>query len=160
MLNGYEKEIWRIDVKDMAEEDVCWKFQSTWETHDSTHSVKQQSKIPHEDAICLVVDTIDIWEVLNLANETEGKMGDLTFTFFSKPTESGTDICATHHIYYLEKIFIGAIRKIGNVDNIRVKRMVSGIGTVQFTIKHSDGTIEISYIRNHDLSTRRIQESN
>ena len=34
MLEGYEKEIWRLDAEAMIEEDFSWEFQPLWETND------------------------------------------------------------------------------------------------------------------------------
>ena len=62
------------------------------------------------------MDTNDIGEVVNLVNNTERKLGDQTFTFVSKPTDFSTYSCTTHHICYLEELFVGAIRKIENVE--------------------------------------------
>ena len=93
--------------------------------------------MPHEDAICVVVDATDIGEILVLANNTEGHLGNQTFAFASKPTEFGTDNCATHHICYEKDLYIGEIRKIGNVrvKGVSGSSVAAGIGTVQFTIK-------------------------
>ena len=140
-MKKYEEEIWRLDADAMVEDNFSWEFQPIWETHDSKPPTKQQLQMPHEDAICLMVDATDIGDVLALANNTEGEMGNQTFTFATKSTEFGTDNCATHHICYEENLYIGEIRDIGNVGVKGISRsaLAAGIGTMQFTIKDSKG---------------------
>ena len=100
MIEGYEKEIWRLDAEATIEEVFSWEFQPIREINDSNPHPSQQYKMPHEDTICLVVDTTDIGEILALVNDTEGNTGNQTFTFNTKPTEFGTDNCATHTLCY------------------------------------------------------------
>ena len=76
------------------------EFQPLWETHDLDPPTP--SKMPQKDAVCFMLNAINIGEVLNLANEVEEKIGNHTFTFESTTAEFGTDNCATHHICYLK----------------------------------------------------------
>ena len=100
--------------------------------------------------MCLVVEATDVGEILALADNTEGEMGNQTFTFDSKPTEFGTDNCATRHICYQEELYIGEIREIGNVGvkGISGSAVAAGIGTVQFTIKDSKGEQKVVTLEN------------
>ena len=150
VIKEYEKEIWRLDAEAMTEDNFSWSFQPIWETDDSTPSTTEQLKMPHEDTICLMVDATDIGDILAMANETEGEMGNQTFTFATKPTEFGTDNCATHHISYEKELFIGEIRDIGNVGvkGISGSAIAAGIGTIQFTIKDSKGEQELVTLEN------------
>ena len=77
-------------------------------------------------------------------------MGNQTFIFDFKPTEFGTDNCATHHTCYEEDLYIGEIRDIGNVGVkwISGSAVAAGIGTVQFTIKDSKGEQEVVTLEN------------
>ena len=99
-LHRYKKEIWRLDTKTLIEKEFSWECQPIWEANDSEIRLNGQPQMPHEDEICLVVDATDIGEVLALANNKEGHLGNQTFVFASKPIEFGTDNCATHHICY------------------------------------------------------------
>ena len=53
------------------------------------------------EKICLTVDVANIDDILALANNGCIEFNTMTFRFNNKPTEFGTDNCATHHICHL-----------------------------------------------------------
>ena len=63
------------------------------------------------------------------------------FTFDLKPTEFGTDNCATHHICFQRDLFVaimGPESSIG-VRGVSGSSTAEGIGTVKFRLKDGDG---------------------
>ena len=113
--------------------------------------------------LCLVTDTIDISDVLALANSitTKDAINLCSFDSTSVPTEFGTDNCATHLIFSQPELFTSMIKSttIG-VKGVAGSSSAEGIGAIKFTIQDEASIQHTTTPGERHLPSFRCKESN
>ena len=119
-----------------------------WET---THNPKVETKYVTdiEDVMCCTAIENDECRPIVLYNVSTDTEPNRNVSFKTEPKESGTNICATHHICSLLNLFIDmkpAPKII--VTGVAGSLMASGIGNIEFVLTDDKGKKEKITLQN------------